>query len=145
MKKILSVFVLMFVMFCSTCFAFSATSGQTTTHNAFRITVQAPSVPNLIYAKMPAFTFRLWPINGTPSNKANGTLSFYDGKTGEFLGSQNVYNTVNFIPPKERRSYIVAIWSDRPVKWDVRKNTNAVGNRYFYEVERANHNGGAVG
>ena len=54
MKRILSVFVVMFVMFCSTCFAFSATTGQTTTHNAFRILVEAPSMPNLVYAKMPA-------------------------------------------------------------------------------------------
>ena len=145
MKKILTAFVVMFVMFCSTCFAFSGTSGQTTTHNGFRIAVSAPSMPKLVYAKMPAFTFKLWPINGRPSDKINGTLSFYDGKTGEFLGSQNVYHTVNFIPPKERRSYIVTVWSNQPVKWSVVKNTKAVGNRYFYEIERTNYKRAAVG
>jgi hypothetical protein len=145
MKRILSVFVLMLVMFCSTCFAISGTSGQTTTHNAFRVKVSAPSMPQLVYAKMPAFTFRLWPLNGRPSDKINGTLSFYDGNTGEFLESRNVYHKLNFILPKERRSYIISIWSDRPVKWEVRKNTQAIGNRYFYDIERANYKGGSVG
>ena len=146
MKRILSVFVLMLVMFCSTCFAFSATSGQTTTHNAFRIVVSVvPSNSTPVYAKMPAFTFRLWPLNGSPSNKANGTLYYYDEQTGQLLKTENVYGSVNFIPPNEKRRYIVAIWSDKPVKWEVRKNTKAVGNRYFYSVERTNYKGGPVG
>ena len=145
MKKILSVFVFMFVMLCSTCFAFSATSGQSTTHNAFSIVVQGPSSFDYVAAKMPAFTFKLWPISGRPSDQAKGTLHFYDAQTNKLLGSQNVFGKVNFVPPGTKHKYIVVIWSDKPVKWEVRKNTQAIGSRYFYEVERTNYKGGSVG
>ena len=142
MKKfMISLFITLF-MLTATCFAYSATSGRTDSNNAFRIAVQAPANSKLIYDKMPAFTLTTKSTSGKP---IYATMYFYDGVTGKFLQKRTVNGSINFIPPYERRSYIVIIKGSQTVVWTVRKNTKATGNRYNYEVYRMNYSPDAVG
>ena len=132
MKNIVSVLMALVVMFaCSVCFANSSASGRTNYTNAMKIVVQAPQNSSLSYSKMPAFVLTFRTSSGA---MATGTMSFYDGQTGKHLETRNVTGGTNFVPPKERRSYIVIFRSNQVAYWRVTKNTKAVGNRYFYEL-----------
>ncbi|MDD6133660.1 MAG: hypothetical protein PUB49_02960 [Selenomonadaceae bacterium] len=146
MRKCLSVLVAFLVMMVgSVCFAASSANGSTNGSNACRIDVQAPSNSKLSYSKMPAFivTFK-----DTKGKAANGTMIFVDRSTGKVLSSRSVYGKTNFVPPNEKRSYIVVFKpnaKNQVIKWRVEKNHSAVGNRYFSELYTTSYRIKAVG
>ncbi|MBQ1866885.1 MULTISPECIES: hypothetical protein [Selenomonas] len=146
MRKFLSLLVALLIMAAgSVCFAASSVSGSTNGSNACRINVQAPNNSKLSYSKMPAFivTFK-----DTKGKAANGTMIFVDRSTGKVLSSRSVYGKTNFVPPNERRSYIVVFKpkvKNQVIKWTVQKNHSAVGNRYFCELYTTNYHIKSVG
>lgn len=135
MRKCLSLMVAVFVMLVgSVCFAASSASGSTNGSNAVRIHVQGPNNSKLIYAKMPAFILT---FKDTKGKAANGTMIFVDRSTGKVLSTRKVYGKTNFVPPNEKRDYVVVFTpavKNQVIKWSVTKNISAVGNRYFYEL-----------
>jgi hypothetical protein len=94
---------------------------------------------------MPAFivTFK-----DTKGKAANGKMIFVDRSTGKVLSSRSVYGKTNFVPPNEKRSYIVVFKpnaKNQVIKWRVEKNHSAVGNRYFSELYTTSYRIKAVG
>lgn len=145
MKKVFASVLLILMLICSTCFAASTASGRTNYHNAARLVVQGPQNSNLSYSKMPAFKLTFKYSNG---KMAEGYMVFVDGKSGKVLQSRYVCGGTNFVPPKERRSYIIVFYprySNKVAYWTIKPNHNAVGNRYFYELYTTNYHVGAVG
>lgn len=146
MRKCLSVLVAFLVMMVgSVCFAATSASGSTNSSNAVRIHVQGPNNSKLIYAKMPAFILTLRDSKG---KAANGTMIFVDKSTGKVLSARKVYGKTNFVPPNEKRDYVVVFKpavKNQVIKWSVTKNTSAVGNRYFYELYPTSYRIKAVG
>ena len=146
MKKIVSVFVMLLMLIVgTTCFAASSVSGRTDSYNAARLVVQAPQNSKLSYSKMPAFTLTFRTKDG---KMAEGAMYFLDGRTGKVISSRNVYGGTNFVPPGERRSYIILFYprySNQVVYWSIKRNYKAVGNRYFYELYTMKYSLGAVG
>jgi hypothetical protein len=131
------------MLFGVTCFAASSTSGSTNANNAVRIVIQGPSNSKLIFDKMPSFKLTFKTSNG---KSANGTMVFCDGNTGNVISSRSVYGGTTFIPPGERRRYIVVFIpsGNQNIYWSVKKN-NRVFSTYNYEVYPMRYHIGAVG
>jgi hypothetical protein len=145
MKKFISVLVMLLLLIGTTCFAASSANGQTNSYNAARLVVQGPQNSKLSYSKMPAFTLTF----RTKDNKMiEGYMFFVDGKTGKIIQSRYVCGGTNFVPPGERRNYIIVFYprySNQVAYWSIKKNYKAVGNRYFYELYTTKYSIGAVG
>lgn len=145
LKKIFSCIFLLLVLLCSTCFAASSVSGNTNSYNAARLVVQGTQNSKLSYSKMPAFRLTFKYKDG---KMAEGRMYFVDGKTGKVISSRYVCGGTNFVPPGERRSYLIVFYpkySNKIAYWTIKPNYNAVGNRYFYELYKTNYHIGAVG
>lgn len=146
MRKYFSLFAALLLMLTGTvCFAASSASGSTNASNAVRIHVQGPNNSKLIYSKMPAFIVTFKDSKG---KAANGEMIFVDRSNGHVLSASSVYGKTNFIPPKEKRDYIVVFKpkvKNQVIYWSVKKNTSAVGNRYFYELYPTKYRIASVG
>jgi len=140
MKKIILT-IITFCMLFTTCFAASSASGNLNNNNALRIVIQGPTNSKLIFDKMPSFKLTFRTSNGKP---ANGYMIFADGRTGEVISYRYVSSGTTFIPPGERRAYIVVFTSNKNIYWTVTRN-NRVFSTYNYELYPMRYHLGAVG
>ncbi|SHK61046.1 hypothetical protein SAMN05216582_10969 [Selenomonas ruminantium] len=135
MRKYFSLCVaFLLLMMSSVCFASTSSSGNTNGSNAVHLHVQGPNNSKLIYAKMPAFILTFKDSHG---KAAKGHMIFVNKANGHVISARSVHGKTNFVPPNELRDYIIVFKPDaknQVVYWSVKKNTSAVGNRYFYEL-----------
>ena len=75
-------------------------------------------------------------------------MIFVNKANGHVISARSVQGKTNFVPPNELRDYIIVFKSDtknQVVYWNVKKNTSAVGNRYFYELHPMHYQIKSVG